>query len=631
MILASQIRSQYLEFFKSKNHAIIPSAPLVPENDPSVLFNTAGMQPLVPYLLGEPHPLGKRLADVQKCVRTGDIDDVGDDTHLTFFEMLGNWSLGDYFKRESIEMSWEFLTSKSWLALDPEMLSVTVFAGDENAPLDTESIEIWKNVWMANGLDFGDERIARLPAEDNWWAAGPTGPCGPDTEIFYWMGEGKPPKWSNKWTDSKMWMEIWNNVFMQYNRLDAATLENLPAQCVDTGMGIERCTVTLNGMKSVYETDCFASVLLKIREIVGESNYGERSARIIADHIRTATHMISDGVTPKNVDQGYILRRLIRRAIREAYKMGYEKPFASEIASIYIEQFSGIYTSVKDNAEKIKNELNIEEGKFAKTLKNGIKEFEKQFPDFLMKNGITVDGRMVDPSQYQIHSATVFSELVGEMLGFELFQTFGFPGEMTLEIITDWIEWKSIKFNKADFLVGFNRKFKEHQELSRTAAAGKFKWGLADDGAETTALHSACHLMLEWLRQILGTHVHQAGSNITAERLRFDFTHPEKMTPEQIAKVEEFVNKGISSDLTVTISNMDKKEAQEAWVSGSFWEKYPDIVKVYSMVGADGVVYSRELCGGPHVETSKDMGKFKIVKEESSSAGVRRIKAVLDK
>ena len=631
MILASQIRSQYLEFFKSKNHAIIPSAPLVPENDPSVLFNTAGMQPLVPYLLGEPHPLGKRLADVQKCVRTGDIDDVGDDTHLTFFEMLGNWSLGDYFKRESIEMSWEFLTSKSWLALDPEMLSVTVFAGDENAPLDTESIEIWKNVWMANGLDFGDERIARLPAEDNWWAAGPTGPCGPDTEIFYWMGEGKPPKWSNKWTDSKMWMEIWNNVFMQYNRLDAATLENLPAQCVDTGMGIERCTVTLNGMKSVYETDCFASVLLKIREIVGESNYGERSARIIADHIRTATHMISDGVTPKNVDQGYILRRLIRRAIREAYKMGYEKPFASEIASIYIEQFSGIYASVKDNAEKIKNELNIEEGKFAKTLKNGIKEFEKQFPDFLMKNGITVDGRMVDPSQYQIHSATVFSELVGEMLGFELFQTFGFPGEMTLEIITDWIEWKSIKFNKADFLVGFNRKFKEHQELSRTAAAGKFKWGLADDGAETTALHSACHLMLEWLRQILGTHVHQAGSNITAERLRFDFTHPEKMTPEQIAKVEEFVNKGISSDLTVTISNMDKKEAQEAWVSGSFWEKYPDIVKVYSMVGADGVVYSRELCGGPHVETSKDMGKFKIVKEESSSAGVRRIKAVLDK
>ena len=631
MILASQIRSQYLEFFKSKNHAIIPSAPLVPENDPSVLFNTAGMQPLVPYLLGEPHPLGKRLADVQKCVRTGDIDDVGDDTHLTFFEMLGNWSLGDYFKRESIEMSWEFLTSKSWLALDPEMLSVTVFAGDENAPLDTESIEIWKNVWMANGLDFGDERIARLPAEDNWWAAGPTGPCGPDTERFYWMGEGKPPKWSNKWTDSKMWMEIWNNVFMQYNRLDAATLENLPAQCVDTGMGIERCTVTLNGMKSVYETDCFASVLLKIREIVGESNYGERSARIIADHIRTATHMISDGVTPKNVDQGYILRRLIRRAIREAYKMGYEKPFASEIASIYIEQFSGIYASVKDNAEKIKNELNIEEGKFAKTLKNGIKEFEKQFPDFLMKNGITVDGRMVDPSQYQIHSATVFSELVGEMLGFELFQTFGFPGEMTLEIITDWIEWKSIKFNKADFLVGFNRKFKEHQELSRTAAAGKFKWGLADDGAETTALHSACHLMLEWLRQILGTHVHQAGSNITAERLRFDFTHPEKMTPEQIAKVEEFVNKGISSDLTVTISNMDKKEAQEAWVSGSFWEKYPDIVKVYSMVGADGVVYSRELCGGPHVETSKDMGKFKIVKEESSSAGVRRIKAVLDK
>ncbi len=338
-ITSTEIRSKYLEFFKSKAHAIIPSSSLVPENDPSVLFNTAGMQPLVPYLLGERHPLGKRIADVQKCVRTGDIDDVGDDTHLTFFEMLGNWSLGDYFKADSIAWSWEFLTDSKWLGLDPRMISVTVFEGDKNAPLDEESIAIWKDVWKKNGLDFGDERIAKLPAEDNWWAAGPTGPCGPDTEIFYYMGEGLPPEGSNKGTDSKMWMEIWNNVFMQYNRVDANTLIPLPAPCVDTGMGLERCTVALNHMKSVYETDLFAPVLARIKEIVGAGNYVEKSARIIADHIRAATHMIADGVVPKNVDQGYILRRLIRRAIREFYKMNYEQPVIAEIAKMYIVQF----------------------------------------------------------------------------------------------------------------------------------------------------------------------------------------------------------------------------------------------------------------------------------------------------
>jgi alanyl-tRNA synthetase len=601
MILASEIRAKYLEFFKSKNHAIIPSAPLVPENDPSVLFNTAGMQPLVPYLLGEPHPLGKRLADVQKCVRTGDIDDVGDDTHLTFFEMLGNWSLGDYFKKESIAMSWEFLTSKEWLGLDPEMISVTVFEWDANAPRDEESAQIWKDIGMP------EDRIAYLPAEDNWWAAGPTGPCGPDTEIFYWMGEGKPPHGSNKGTDSKMWMEIWNNVFMQYNRVDANTLDTLPAQCVDTGMGIERCTVTLNGMKSVYETDCFASVLIKIKEIVWVENYDERSARIIADHIRTATHMISDGVVPKNIDQGYILRRLIRRAIREAYKMGYEQPFTTEIASMYIEQFSGIYASVKDNAEKIKNELSIEENKFSKTLKDGVKEFDK------IVNGFKIAFERSGQKVTQISGGKAFT----------LFDTYGFPLEMTLELAKEHDLTVDVE--------GFKKAFEEHQEKSRTAAAGKFKWGLADDGVETTALHSACHLMLAGLRRVLGDGVHQAGSNITAERLRFDFTHPEKMTPEQIQAVENYVNEAIQSWLTVTMTNMDKNEAKLSGVEGSFWEKYPDIVKVYSMVGANGVTYSRELCGGPHVENSKEMGKFKIVKEESSSAGVRRIKAILEK
>ncbi len=600
-ILASEIRQKYLDFFRFKNHAVIPSSPLVPENDPSVLFNTAGMQPLVPYLLGEPHPLGKRLADVQKCVRTGDIDDVGDDTHLTFFEMLGNWSLGDYFKRESIEMSWEFLTSKDWLALDLEMISVTVFEGDANAPRDEESADIWKSIGMPV------DKIAYLPAEDNWWAAGPTGPCGPDTEIFYYMGEGKPPHGSNKWTDSKMWMEIWNNVFMQYNRVDANTLVDLPAQCVDTGMGIERCTVTLNKMKSVYETDLFAPVLEKIKQIVGESNYVERSARIMADHLRAATHMISDGVTPKNVDQGYILRRLIRRAIREAYKMGYELPFVSIIADMYIEQFSSIYESVKNNAEKIRNELTIEEGKFSKTLKDWVKEFDK------IVNGFKIAFERSGQQITQISGGKAFT----------LFDTYGFPLEMTVELAKEQELTVDIE--------GFNIAFEKHQELSRTASAGKFVGGLGDTSPETIALHSTCHLMLAGLRQVLGEWVHQAGSNITAERLRFDFTHNEKMTPEQIQAVEEYVNTAIQSGLMVTMTNMDKTEAKNSGVEGAFWEKYPDIVKVYSMKWADGVIYSRELCGGPHVENSSEMGKFKIQKEESSSSGVRRIKAVLVK
>ncbi len=601
MILASEIRQKYLEFFKSKNHAIIPSAPLVPENDPSVLLNTAGMQPLVPYLLGEKHPLGTRLADVQKCVRTGDIDDIGDDTHCTFFEMLGNWSLGDYFKDESIAMSWEFLTSKEWLALDPEMISVTVFEWDANAPRDDESAGIWKSVGMPK------DHIAYLPAEDNWWAAGPTGPCWPDTEIFYWMGEGKPPRGSNKKTDSKMWMEIWNNVFMQYNRVDANTLVNLPAQCVDTGLWLERCTVTLNHMKSVYETDLFAPVLVRIHEIVGEANYNERGARIIADHLRAATHMIADGVVPKNVDQGYILRRLIRRAIREAYKMGYEQPFTTEIANIYIEQFSGIYNSVKNNAEKIRMELSSEEERFGKTLKDGVKEFEK------IINGFKIAFERSGQKITQISGGKAFT----------LFDTYGFPLEMTLELA----EEQGLTVD----VVGFDDAFQKHQDLSRTASAGKFKWGLADDSGDTTALHSACHLMLAGLRKVLGDHVHQAGSNITAERLRFDFTHPEKMTPEQIRAVENYVNEAINSGLVVTLTNMDKNEAKNSWVVWTFWEKYPDIVKVYSMVGGDWVLYSRELCGGPHVENSKEMGRFKIIKEESSSAGVRRIKAILVK
>lgn len=606
-ITSTEIRSKYLEFFKSKQHAIIPSSSLVPENDPSVLFNTAGMQPLVPYLLGERHPLGKRIADVQKCVRTGDIDDVGDDTHLTFFEMLGNWSLGDYFKSDSIAWSWEFLTDPKWLGLDPRMISVTVFEGDENAPLDAESIAIWKDVWKKNGLDFGDERIARLPAEDNWWAAGPTGPCGPDTEIFYYMGEGLPPVDSNKGTDSKMWMEIWNNVFMQYNRVDEKTLVNLPAQCVDTGMGLERCTVTLNHMKSVYETDLFAPVLIQIREIVGTENYTEKSARIIADHIRAATQMIADGVLPKNVDQGYILRRLIRRAIREFYKMGYDQPIIAEISRMYIAQFEGIYESVRVNKEKILEELTMEEARFGKTLKDGIKEFEKLVRGFAI--AFERSGQKV----------TVIS---GEK-AFRLYDTYGFPIEMTEELARE----VGLEIDKK----GFNEAFQKHQELSRTSSEGKFKGGLADSGTETTELHTATHLLLAGLRKVLGNHVHQAGSNITTERLRFDFTHGEKVTPEQLKEVEEYVNSAIQTGATMIMKEVPKKEARASGVVGSFWEKYPDIVKVYTLSGPDGTVFTRELCGGPHIETTVDMGTFKIQKEEASSSGVRRIKAVLVK
>lgn len=584
----NELRKKYLDFFQHRDHAVIPSAPLVPENDPSVLFNTAGMQPLVPYLLGKPHPMGKRLADVQKCVRTGDIDDVGDDTHLTFFEMLGNWSLGDYFKQESIGWSWEFLTGKEWLNLDPNMLSVTVFAGDENAPRDEESADIWKS------LGIPSDRIAFLPAEDNWWAAGPIGPCGPDTEIFYWVGEGKPI--GNKETNSKDWMEIWNNVFMQYNRLDAHTLEKLPAPCVDTGMGLERTIATLTGAKNVYETDAFADVLEKIREIVGGERYAERSARIIADHLRAATHIIADGVVPKNVDQGYVLRRLIRRAIREFHKMGYEQPVIAEIGSIFIEKFKDVYDSVRENKEKILSELTREEEKFRSTLSKGLREFERR----------------------------IETETLSGKDAFDLFSTYGFPLEMTRELASE----RNITLDETPF----REEFKKHQDLSRTASAGKFKGGLADHSEKVTAFHTATHLMLAGLRRELGEGIHQAGSNITEERTRFDFTHPEKVSRDILDRIEQFVNTAIDAGATIETNVMGKDEAKTAGVEGSFWEKYPEKVTVYQVIGPDGTVYSRELCGGPHVKNTSEIarfGHFKITKEEASSAGVRRIKAIL--
>lgn len=603
MFTSNEIRQKYIEFFKSKNHAIIPSASVVPENDPTVLFNTAGMQPLVPYLLWESHPYGKRLADYQKCIRTWDIDDVGDNTHLTFFEMLGNWSLWDYFKKESIAWSYEFLTSKDWMGIDPRKLAVTVFEGDENAPKDEESAEIWRS--------HGIENISYLGKKDNWWGpAGLTGPCGPDTEIFYWVWESEfPPAGSTVWNDEKNWMEIWNNVFMEYVKDENGNFNKAAMQNVDTGMGLERITRTLTGAPSVYETDVFSDIIESICKVLGVeyNDQTKNSIRIIADHARTSTIMISDGVVPSNVDQGYILRRLLRRAIRQAYKLGFQGTFMAEVAKTVIAKFAPIYESVAKNEAVILEEIEREEKQFLSTLEKWLKEFDKLVNGFQIAFERT--GQKVD---------TISGDKA-----FKLYDTFGFPIEMTGELATE-------KWLKVD-TEGFSEAFKKHQELSRAGAEQKFAGGLADHSEATTALHSATHLMLAGLRKYLWEHVHQAGSNITAERLRFDFTHPEKVEKEILEKVEAYVNEAIAKEAKVEMILMPKEDAKNAWVEGSFWEKYPDTVKVYSFTGNDGSIFSRELCGWPHVENAKTMGVFKIQKEEASSRGVRRIKAVLVK
>ncbi|EKE29502.1 MAG: Alanyl-tRNA synthetase [uncultured bacterium (gcode 4)] len=599
-ITSTEIRQKYLEFFKMKNHAIIESSPLVPENDPSVLFNTAWMQPLVPYLLWEKHPMWTRLADVQKCIRTNDIEDVWDNTHLTFFEMLWNWSLWDYFKKESIEMSYELLTDPKWFWINPAHLAVTVFEWDENAPRDDFSAWVWKSLWIP------ETKISYMWEKDNWWAAGPTWPCWPDTEIFYWVWEWEPPMDSNVKNDENNWMEIWNNVFMEFNKLEDGTLHSLPSQNVDTWMWLERITRTLNRSKSVYDTDIFSDVISKVREIVGNERYIEKSARIIADHLRASTMMISDWVIPKNVDQWYILRRLIRRAIREFFKMGYETPIISEISKIYIGKFKNIYASVGKNEAIIIDELNKEEQKFSKTIKDWIKEFDKLIAWFQI--AFERSGQKITQISWD--------------KAFRLYDTYWFPIEMTEELASEkWLTVDKIWFNSA---------FEKHQELSRTASEWKFKWGLGWSWEMETKYHTATHLLLAWLRKTLGNHVHQAWSNITAERLRFDFTHSEKVTPEQLKEVEDFVNSVISSWASVTLREMKKDEAMLAWIVWSFWEKYPDIVKIYSIVWNDWEIYSQELCGWPHASSAWDLGKFKIQKEEASSSWVRRIKAILE-
>ena len=591
---ANELRSKYIAFFKSKNHVEISGKSLIPDNDPTVLFTTAGMHPLVPFLLGEPHPAGNRLTDYQKCVRTGDIEEVGDPSHLTCFEMLGNWSLGDYFKKESIAYSYEFLTGQDWLALDPRKLSVTVFAGDENAPRDDESAQFWKD----NGMS--EDKIAYLPAADNWWAAGPTGPCGPDTEIFYWVGDGYPPHGSNKGTDSKNWLEIWNNVFMEYNRVDEKTLVKLPKQNVDTGMGLERTITVLQGKTSVYMTEIFQPVIQAIENLAGIT-YGndpekDKSIRIITDHVRSSVFILGDpkGVTPSNVGAGYVLRRLIRRAVRHGKKIGIEKAFLADLAESVIANFKGPYPELHENAEKIKNELTAEENKFNETLRKGEAEFEKLLPN-LMKNP---------------------AKIIPGRVAFRLYDTFGFPVELTEELASEY----GMKVNREEF----DEAFKKHQELSRAGSEQLFKGGLADNSETTTKYHTATHLLQQALTLVLGEHIAQKGSNITSERMRFDFAHFEPMTKEQIKKVEDIVNEQIKNDIPVTMEIMSLDDAKKSGARALFGEKYESTVKVYT-IGS----FSKEVCGGPHVERTGSIGTFKIQKEQSSSAGVRRIRAVI--
>ena len=567
---------------------------MIPDNDPSVLFTTAGMHPLVPYLLGEPHPSGTRLTDYQKCVRTGDIDAVGDPSHLTCFEMLGNWSLGDYFKKESIAFSYEFLTSPKWLGLDPRCISVTVFEGDENAPRDEEAAQYWKDVGMP------EDKIAYLPASDNWWAAGPTGPCGPDTEIFYWVGDGLPPAGSNKATDSDNWMEIWNNVFMQFNRIDEKTLVKLEKQNVDTGMGLERTNCILQGKTSVYLTEVFQPIINKIEELsnykYGDNEEKDKSVRIIADHSRASVFILGDqkGVTPSNVGAGYVLRRLIRRAVRHGRKLGIEDSFLAKIAESVVDNFKCAYPELEQNKEKIYNELTAEENKFRETLRKGEVEFQKLLPNLMKNPQKVIPGRVA----------------------FRLYDTFGFPIELTQELA-----------DENGFTVdveGFKEAEKKHQELSRSQSAGTFKGGLAEQSEITTKYHTATHLLQQALVNVLGEHVAQKGSNITAERMRFDFTHPQPMTKEEIQQVEDIVNEQIKKDLPVTMEIMDLEEAKNSGARALFGEKYESKVKVYSIGD-----FSKEVCGGPHVEHTGLIGTFKIAKEQSSSAGVRRIRAVI--
>ena len=581
------IRDLYINYFVSKGHKQIPSSPVVPENDSSVLFNTAGMQPLIPYLMGEPHPYGTRLCDYQKCVRTNDLDEVGDKTHHTFFEMLGNWSLGDYFKKESITYSFEFLTKV--LNLPVEKLAVTVFEGDKDIPRDNVSAEIWKN------LGISEDKIAFLGKDDNFWIAGETGPCGGDTEIFYFRSNDKVPDKYDP-NDSR-WVEIWNNVFMEFYKDENGKVTELPKKNVDTGMGLERITAVVEGVDDNYKTSIWKNIIATIEEISNKKYANnEVSMRIIADHIRTAVFISSDpaSIKPSNTDQGYILRRLIRRAIRHAKKLEIDlnSNWEEKIANVIIEEYKNYYPEVINNKDVVLEVLKTEKIKFGRTLEKGLKEFEKM-------------------------TSNLSEKKLNKDLAFKLYDTYGFPIELTKELADE--------LNIEVDVDGFKEKFKAHQELSRKGMGTKFKGGLASTSDINIKYHTATHLLNAALKQVLGSHVHQKGSNITEERMRFDFSHDSKMTSEQIKQTEDLVNKYIEMGLTVTKKEMSKEEAIKSGAECMFIEKYPDIVTVYFI----GDV-SKELCGGPHVNNTNELGHFKITKEEASSAGVRRLKAILE-
>lgn len=583
------LKNIYLKFFEDHGHKVIPSAPVIPENDPTCLFNTAGMQPLVPYLKGESHPEGTRLTDVQKCFRTNDLDEVGDKTHHTFFEMLGNWSLGDYFKKESITWSFELLTKH--LNIPIERLAVTVFRGNDIVPADTESADIWKS------LGIPESRIAFLGEDDNWWPnMESTGPCGPDTEIFYWRSEEEIPTDFDPENDN--WVEIWNNVFMQYNHNTDGTFEPLKNKNVDTGMGVERVVAVLEGQTDNYKSSIWTDLIKKLEEVSGKSYDDEkytRSMRIIADHIRAIVILSGDdaGIKPSNTDQGYILRRLIRRMIRYAkdLEIDINSNWEQELAKVVIENYKSYYKELDRNQNAILEVVSNEKIKFNRTLEKGLREFEKLTTD--------IEGKEISKD-----------------IAFKLYDTYGFPIELTEELAKEQGLTVDIE--------GFNKKFEEHQEKSRAGSSQKFKGGLASTGEMEIKYHTATHLLNAALKKVLGDHVHQKGSNITVERMRFDFSHDAKMTDEEKQKVEDLVNEYIKMAIPVEKIEMPKEKAVEIGAECQFIERYPDIVTVYKI----GEV-SMEICGGPHVNNTSELGKFKIKKEESSSSGVRRIKAVL--
>ncbi len=590
-ITAQELRTKWLKFFEEKGHTIIPSASLVPENDPSVLFTMAGMFPLVPYLMGQPHPGGVRIANVQKCIRTIDIDEVGDNTHLTFFEMLGNWSFGDYFKKDAIEWSYEFLTSEQWLGIPKERLAFSVFAGDADAPFDEESYEHWLRLGVPKA------RIAKLGKEDNWWIAGATGPCGPDTEMFYWIDDGTPaPENFQETANDPRWVEIWNDVFMQFEKKEDGSLTPLEKQNVDTGMGLDRVIAVLNGHTSVYDTEFFQGMF----EVIGQqqtmlSGDELRGARIIVDHIRAAVFIAADGVEPSNKERGYILRRLLRRAMVYARRLNLEGRWLEGLIGKVVQEYGDAYPELVANADKIFALLESEQNKFGKTVEKGLKEFGKMF------------------------------EKQGKLSGtdaFNLYQTYGFPLELTEELAQ--AAGQDVDTEE------FSSEFKKHQDLSRTASAGTFKGGLADHSDIVVRYHTATHLMHKALRDVLGPDTFQKGSNITTERTRFDFTYPQKMTDEQKKQVEDLVNKWIELDAKMEQEIMPLEKARELGAIGLFGEKYGDTVSIYTATDKDGNVISREFCGGPHVEHTGVIGKFRIAKEEAVSAGVRRIKAVIE-